>query len=172
MVQVQATFAGGLAEHLQAAGGANASIAASLRESVGQISSATDRLTTQVKISSACVSAFCCQSRRLIHGPVRLPASGKEAWLRRGMTYLLPRAGGGGSAAPPEAGGRDCRCALETPSKTFLSQPEPLLGVVTAIVCYNAPHWSLGRANSSGDFMSRRWDSTMHVQAASRRCRP
>jgi len=46
-VQVQATFAGGLAEHLQAAGGASASIAASLRESVSQMSSATERLNTQ-----------------------------------------------------------------------------------------------------------------------------
>lgn len=35
MVQVQATFAGGLQEHLQAAGGANAATAASLRESLG-----------------------------------------------------------------------------------------------------------------------------------------
>ena len=33
--QVQATFAGGLQEHLQAAGGANAAVAASLRESLG-----------------------------------------------------------------------------------------------------------------------------------------
>ena len=51
MLQVQATFAGGLAEHLQAAGGASASIAASLRESVSQMSSATDRLNTQVRHS-------------------------------------------------------------------------------------------------------------------------
>lgn len=35
LVQVQATFAGGLQEHLQAAGGANAATAASLRESLG-----------------------------------------------------------------------------------------------------------------------------------------
>ena len=63
MAQVQATFAGGLAEHLQAAGGASASIAASLRESVSQIGSATDRLTTQVDFSSACASASPCQSR-------------------------------------------------------------------------------------------------------------
>ena len=47
-VQVQATFAGGLAEHLQAAGGASAAIAASLRESVSQMNSATDRLNKQV----------------------------------------------------------------------------------------------------------------------------
>ena len=45
---MQATFAGGLAEHLQAAGGTSAAIAASLRESVSQMSSATDRLTKQV----------------------------------------------------------------------------------------------------------------------------
>ena len=76
MVQVQATFAGGLAEHLQAAGGANASIAASLRESVSQIGSATDRLTTQVNVSSACASAFRCQSRQVTLGPVKLPAGG------------------------------------------------------------------------------------------------
>ena len=62
MLQVQATFAGGLAEHLQAAGGANASIAAFLRESVSQIGSATDRLTTQVGITSACVPVSRCHS--------------------------------------------------------------------------------------------------------------
>ena len=75
-MQVQATFAGGLAEHLQAAGGANASIAASLRESVSQIGSATDRLTTQVKIS--CAPGFRCQSRQVTFGLVRLPASGEK----------------------------------------------------------------------------------------------
>lgn len=57
-MQVQATFAGGLAEHLQAAGGASASIAASLRESVSQMSSATDKLSTQVWDQSAYVTGW------------------------------------------------------------------------------------------------------------------
>ena len=57
-MQVQATFAGGLAEHLQAAGGASASIAASLRESVSQMSSATDKLSTQVWDQPACVTGW------------------------------------------------------------------------------------------------------------------
>jgi len=35
-MQVQATFAGGLAEHLRAAGGASAGVAASLRDSLAQ----------------------------------------------------------------------------------------------------------------------------------------
>ena len=88
MVKVQATFAGGLAEHLQAAGGANASIMASLRESVSQIGSATDRLTTQVKFSSGCASAFRCQGKEVTCGPVRLLAKGKEVCHRQGTIYL------------------------------------------------------------------------------------
>ena len=54
LLQVQATFAGGLAEHLQAAGGASAAIAASLRESVSQMNSATDRLNSQVGSTPYC----------------------------------------------------------------------------------------------------------------------
>ncbi|BDA40748.1 probable enhancer of mRNA-decapping protein 4 [Coccomyxa sp. Obi] len=46
--QVQATFAGGLAEHLQAAGGANAAVVASLKESVGRVGAAADTLSSQV----------------------------------------------------------------------------------------------------------------------------
>ena len=48
IAQVQATFAGGLAEHLQAAGGANAGIAASLRESVGQANACASKLSGEV----------------------------------------------------------------------------------------------------------------------------
>ena len=46
--QVQATFAGGLSEHLQAAGGANASVAASLRDSLAQMAAISDRLARDV----------------------------------------------------------------------------------------------------------------------------
>lgn len=46
--QVQATFAGGLAEHLQAAGGANAAVVASLKESAGRVGAAADTLSSQV----------------------------------------------------------------------------------------------------------------------------
>ncbi len=44
LMQVQATFAGGLSEHLQAAGGANA--AASLHESLGTAAQLVDDLKT------------------------------------------------------------------------------------------------------------------------------
>lgn len=47
-MQVQATFAGGLAEHLQAAGGASASVVESLRDSISQVGSVTEALTKQV----------------------------------------------------------------------------------------------------------------------------
>jgi hypothetical protein len=47
-MQVQATFAGGLAEHLQAAGGANAGVAASLRDSIGQANAVANKLSTDV----------------------------------------------------------------------------------------------------------------------------
>ena len=46
--QVQATFAGGLAEHLQAAGGANASVAASLQQTLGQAQSMAQLLARDV----------------------------------------------------------------------------------------------------------------------------
>lgn len=46
--QVQATFAGGLAEHLQAAGGANAAAAAALKESINRVGSVADVLSGQV----------------------------------------------------------------------------------------------------------------------------
>ncbi|KAL0055405.1 hypothetical protein WJX82_000055 [Trebouxia sp. C0006] len=46
--QVQATFAGGLSEHLQAAGGANASVAASLHESLGTAAQLVDDLKTGI----------------------------------------------------------------------------------------------------------------------------
>lgn len=46
--QVQATFAGGLAEHLQAAGGANAAVVASLKESISRVGMAADTLSSQV----------------------------------------------------------------------------------------------------------------------------
>jgi len=45
---VQATFAGGLAEHLQAAGGANAAAAAALQESIKRVGSVADVLSGQV----------------------------------------------------------------------------------------------------------------------------
>lgn len=44
VMQVQATFAGGLAEHLRAAGGASAGVAASLRDSLGRATSLADVL--------------------------------------------------------------------------------------------------------------------------------
>ncbi|DBA67146.1 TPA: hypothetical protein ACH3X2_001468 [Trebouxia sp. C0005] len=46
--QVQATFAGGLSEHLQAAGGANAGVAASLHESLGTAAQLVDDLKTGI----------------------------------------------------------------------------------------------------------------------------
>lgn len=46
--QVQATFAGGLAEYLQAAGGANAAITASLRDSLGQANAVAEKLSEDV----------------------------------------------------------------------------------------------------------------------------
>ncbi|DBB06573.1 hypothetical protein WJX77_011875 [Trebouxia sp. C0004] len=46
--QVQATFAGGLSEHLQAAGGANAGVAASLHESLGTAAQLVDDLKTSI----------------------------------------------------------------------------------------------------------------------------
>ena len=48
VLQVQATFAGGLSEHLQAAGGANASVTASLRESLGTAAQLVDDLKTDI----------------------------------------------------------------------------------------------------------------------------
>lgn len=48
VMQVQATFAGGLSEHLQAAGGANASVTASLRESLGTAAQLVDDLKTDI----------------------------------------------------------------------------------------------------------------------------
>lgn len=46
---MQATFAGGLAEHLQAAGGVNAGIASSLRESIGQAHSVANTLLQEMR---------------------------------------------------------------------------------------------------------------------------
>ena len=46
---MQATFAGGLAEHLQAAGGVNAGIASSLRESIGQANSVANTLLQEMR---------------------------------------------------------------------------------------------------------------------------
>jgi len=46
LMQVQATFAGGLSEHLQAAGGANAGVAASLHESLGTAAQLVEDLKT------------------------------------------------------------------------------------------------------------------------------
>ena len=48
-MQVQATFAGGLSEHLQAAGGANAGVAASLRESLGSAVQLVDDLKGELQ---------------------------------------------------------------------------------------------------------------------------
>ena len=48
LLQVQATFAGGLSEHLQAAGGANASVTASLRDSLAQMAAISDKLAQDV----------------------------------------------------------------------------------------------------------------------------
>ena len=47
-LQVQATFAGGLAEHLQAAGGANATVASSLQAALGQAHSTAQLLAREV----------------------------------------------------------------------------------------------------------------------------
>ena len=46
--QVQATFAGGLSDHLQAAGGANAAVAASLQESLAAATSLAETLRDEV----------------------------------------------------------------------------------------------------------------------------
>lgn len=48
MIQVQATFAGGLAEHLQAAGGANAAITTSLQESLQRANAVTAKLAEDI----------------------------------------------------------------------------------------------------------------------------
>lgn len=48
---MQATFAGGLAEHLQAAGGVNAGIASSLKESIGQASALASQLSKDMRDS-------------------------------------------------------------------------------------------------------------------------
>ena len=48
-MQVQATFAGGLSEHLQAAGGASAGVAASLRESLGSATQLVDDLKGEIQ---------------------------------------------------------------------------------------------------------------------------
>ena len=53
-VQVQATFAGGLQEHLQAAGGANAATAASLRESLGTSAQILSDLKSQKSETVCC----------------------------------------------------------------------------------------------------------------------
>ena len=55
MVQVQATFAGGLQEHLQAAGGANAATAASLRESLGTSAQILSDLKSQKSETAVCL---------------------------------------------------------------------------------------------------------------------
>lgn len=49
LMQVQATFAGGLSEHLQAAGGASAGVAASLRESLGSATQLVDQLKGELQ---------------------------------------------------------------------------------------------------------------------------
>ena len=49
MLQVQATFAGGLAEHLQAAGGVNAAIASSLKESISQADTLAGQLSQDLR---------------------------------------------------------------------------------------------------------------------------
>lgn len=55
MLQVQATFAGGLQEHLQAAGGANAATAASLRESLGTAAQILNDLKFQKGETTFCL---------------------------------------------------------------------------------------------------------------------
>ena len=46
--QVQATFAGGLAEHLEAAGGANAAVMSSLKDAVSQVNAAAVKLSDEM----------------------------------------------------------------------------------------------------------------------------
>ena len=55
---MQASFAGGLQEHLQAAGGANAATAASLRESLGTSAQILSDLKTQKSKQLLCL-LFC-----------------------------------------------------------------------------------------------------------------
>ena len=47
-MQVQATFAGGLAEHLQAAGGANVAVTQSLRDSISQANAVASTLSKEI----------------------------------------------------------------------------------------------------------------------------
>ena len=85
-MQVQATFAGGLAEHLQAAGGTSAAIAASLRESVSQMSSATERLNKQVGLISCT-----CLVRPLLIATCDAMGCREHAWVTRriGVTHSI-----------------------------------------------------------------------------------
>lgn len=66
MLQVQATFAGGLQEHLQAAGGANAATAASLRESLGASAQILNQLKSQKGVSAFCLMLRWCQITRCV----------------------------------------------------------------------------------------------------------
>lgn len=61
-VQVQATFAGGLQEHLQAAGGANAATAASLRESLGTSAQILSDLKSQKSETACCCVQHSCSN--------------------------------------------------------------------------------------------------------------
>ena len=76
--QVQATFAGGLSDHLQAAGGANAAVAASLQESLAAATSLAETLRDEVAEGQrklvalaeedrgvACVQALCTSVLKL-----------------------------------------------------------------------------------------------------------
>lgn len=75
LVQVQATFAGGLQEHLQAAGGANAATAASLRESLGTSAQILSDLKSQKSETAFCLMQHSHSNR--IRG-VGLPARARS----------------------------------------------------------------------------------------------
>lgn len=66
MLQVQATFAGGLQEHLQAAGGANAATAASLRESLAASAQILNQLKSQKGVAASCPNAILVPDQRCV----------------------------------------------------------------------------------------------------------
>ena len=70
--QVQATFAGGLSDHLQAAGGANAAVAASLQESLAAATSLAETLRDEVAEGQRKLVALAEEDRGdcLLSGPL------------------------------------------------------------------------------------------------------
>lgn len=88
-LQVQATFAGGLAEHLQAAGGANASVASSLQSALSQAQGMAQLLARDVAegqrqlirlASQHEVAGTCLPARLRRHAAAIPPARRSTCW--------------------------------------------------------------------------------------------